>query len=178
MEVFILHAVTIKRGSIIRYTVFLIIIAAGLCCVLIQRGIKPEAAEVKLYFVDAQMMRLIPSKASIPKTTPAKMAQRVLDELIEGRDDNPKIRRIIPKLRHSMRVTVKNKTAYVDISSAAAHSHPDGRDLELLTIYSIVNSVTSVDGITNVRFTIDGKVQKDFKGHIDMRETFIPDYFM
>jgi len=30
----------------------------------------------------------------------------------------------------------------------------------------------------NVRFTIDGKRQKDFKGYIDMRETFIPDYFI
>ena len=40
--------------------------------------------------------------------------------------------------------------------------HPDGRDLELLTVYSIVNSLTGLDGIVNVRFTIDGKRQKDF----------------
>ena len=38
--------------------------------------------------------------------------------------------------------------------------------------------LTGLDGIVNVRFTIDGKRQKDFKGYIDMRETFIPDYFI
>ena len=48
----------------------------------------------------------------------------------------------------------------------------------MLMVYSIVNSLTEIDGIVNVRFTIDGRVQKDFVGYLDMRETFIPDYFV
>ena len=43
---------------------------------------------------------------------------------------------------------------------------------------TIVNSLTSIDGIVKVKFTIDGKPQKNFKGFIDMREAFIPDYYV
>ena len=45
-----------------------------------------------------------------------------------------------------------------------------------MMVYSIVNSLTNIDGIVNVRFTVDGERQKDFLGFVDMRETFIPDY--
>jgi hypothetical protein len=57
-------------------------------------------------------------------------------------------------------------------------AHPEGRELELLTIYSIVNSLTGIEGISTVRFTINHEITKDFMGYVDMRETFIPDYFM
>ena len=70
-----------------------------------------------------------------------------------------------------------DRIAYVDIKQELADKHPEGRDLELLTVYSIVNSLTGLDGIVNVRFTIDGKRQKDFKGYIDMRETFYSGLF-
>lgn len=178
MEVFILQTVTITKNSIIRYTVFLLIITAGFVCAAISRSAKAETVQVNLYFIDAQMMRLIPIKTDIPRASTEKMAQRVISELIAGHDDNPKIRRLIPNQKRCMSVKVKDKIAYVDISPDMVSSHPDGRDLELLTVYSIVNSLTSIDGVVNVRFTIDGKPQKDFKGHIDMRETFIPDYFI
>jgi hypothetical protein len=77
-----------------------------------------------------------------------------------------------------MTVKVKDKIAYVDIKKDVVNEHPDGRDLEMLTVYSIVNSLTGIDGIVNVRFTIDGKIEKKFKGYLDMRETFIPDYLV
>ena len=84
----------------------------------------------------------------------------------------------IPNVKHGIKVKVLDRIAYVDIKQELVDKHPDGRDLELLTVYSIVNSLTGLDGVVNVRFTIDGKRQKDFKGYIDMRETFIPDYFI
>ena len=75
-----------------------------------------------------------------------------------------------------MTVKVKDKIAYVDLKSSILKTQPDGRDFEILTVYSIVNSLTNVDGIVNVRFTVDGERKKDFMGYVDMRETFIPDY--
>lgn len=134
--------------------------------------------EAKLYFVDAQMMRLLPLKVYIRDFTPQKEAKILLNELIRGRDDNPKIRRIIPNIKNCMSVRVEGKTAYVNIKKEMVENHPDGRDLEILTVYSIVNSLTSIKEIETVRFTIDGKRQKDFKGFVDMRETFIPDYYV
>ena len=173
-----MQIVTLKKNTLIRHFIFLLILAIGFGTVVISQNTHTETAEVKLYYVDAQMLRLIPVNTQIPQMSTQKMAQRVADELVEGYDDNPKIRRIIPNVKHGIKVKVLDRIAYVDIKQELADKHPDGRDLELLTVYSIVNSLTGLDGIVNVRFTIDGKRQKDFKGYIDMRETFIPDYFI
>ena len=148
MEVFVLQIVTLKKNTLIRHFIFLLILAIGFGTVVISQNTHTE------------------------------MAQRVADELVEGYDDNPKIRRIIPNVKHGIKVKVLDRIAYVDLKQELVDKHPEGRDLELLTVYSIVNSLTGLDGIVNVRFTIDGKRQKDFKGYIDMRETFIPDYFI
>ncbi len=155
-----------------------VVIMLTISTLFLSCGSEKPMVGVKLYFVDAQMLRLIPLKVYIRDSTPQKEAKIVLDELIRGRDDNPKIRRLIPDIKNCMSVKTDGKMAYVNIKSKMAENHPDGRDLEILTIYSIVNSLTSIDGIDSVRFTIDGKRQKDFKGFIDMRETFIPDYYV
>ncbi len=178
MEVFTLQIITIRKKSLIRYASFLLILFLGFGTVMVSRGIKPETTEIKLYFVDEQMMRLIPVSTTIPKTTTDRMAQHVLDEIMEGRDDNPKIRRLLPYKKHGLTFKVEDNIAYVNIDKYIAENHPDGRDIEMLTVYSIVNSLAEIDGIINVRFTIDGESQKDFMGYLDMRETFIPDYYV
>ena len=173
-----MQTVTITKDFIIKHLIFLMILVFGFGAVTIARGIKTETVETSIYCVDAEMLRLIPVRTSIPKMPAKKTAQYVLDKMIEGYDDNPKIRRIIPKDEHCLKVSVKDNIAYVDISGELIENTPDGRDMEMLMVYSIVNSLTEIDGIVNVRFTIDGRVQKDFVGYLDMRETFIPDYFV
>ncbi len=173
-----MQMVTVKRNFIFKYIAFALILMVGFGAVIATHGMKTQMIETPLYFVDSEMMRLIGVKTSIPKMNTERTAQMVLDLLIAGRDENPKIRRIIPKIDDGMSVKVVDEIAYVDIKEEIVSAHPDGRDLEMLTVYSIVNSLTTIEGITNVRFTINGVVQKDFKGHIDMRETFIPDYLV
>ncbi|MCC8169462.1 MAG: GerMN domain-containing protein, partial [Oscillospiraceae bacterium] len=141
-------------------------------------GDSPDFTAVKIYFVDSEMLRLLPIETYIPNSSAQHQAKTVLNELIRGRDDNPKIKRVIPDIEGCMTVKVKDGAAYIDISKEMAEAVPESRDLELLTIYSIVNSITSVEGISTVRFTIDKQVTKDFSGFLDMRETFIPDYFI
>lgn len=141
-------------------------------------GDSPDFTAVKIYFVDSEMLRLLPIETYIPNSSAQHQAKTVLNELIRGRDDNPKIKRVIPDIEGCMTVKVKDGAAYIDISKEMAEAAPESRDLELLTIYSIVNSITSVEEISTVRFTIDKQVTKDFSGFLDMRETFIPDYFI
>ena len=173
-----MHVITIKKDTLIKHISFALIIAAAVSAFFMARIVRAEPFVTKVYFVDTQMMRLIPVKTSMPRTSIQKTAQYVLDALIEGHDDNPKIRRLIPNEKGCMTVCVKNEIAYVDIKSSMKDAHPDGRELEILTVYSIVNSLAELDGIKNVRFTIDGALERDFMGYIDMRETFTPDYFV
>lgn len=135
-------------------------------------------SKVDIYFVDSEMMRLVPVELPVKKMSAQKTANFVIDELIKGRDDNKKIRRLIPNIKGCVKVKLKHDTAYVDLSEQLVQSQPDGRDLEILTVYQIVNSLTSVEGIETVKFTIAGEEQENFKGFIDMRETFIPDYMV
>lgn len=157
---------------------FVIILIISFGTVAVSSREQPETIEVKLYFVDAGIMRLIPISARICKTDTEHEAKSVLNALISGRDDNPKIRRLIPDIKKCMSVRVNGSTAYVNITQKMIDAHPDGRELEILTVYQIVNSLTSIDGITNVRFKINSQTQKNFMGYLDMRETFIPDYFV
>lgn len=133
--------------------------------------------EVEVYFTDADMLRLLPATLYISSDlTTEKAAKLVIDELIKGRENNSKILRTIPNVKNGLNVKIVNDTAYVNMSKKFVKLHSDSHMHEVLTVYSIVNSLTSINEIKKVKFTIDGKIQPDFKGSIDMRETFVPDY--
>lgn len=132
----------------------------------------------EIYYIDGDMLRLISVDFEKSEFNTKRQAEALIYELIEGRDRNPKIKRMIPKIRNCLTVSIKDNIAYVNISGDSIKEFPDGRISENLIVYQIVNSLTSIRGIDAVRFTIDGKSQKDFKGFIDMRETFIPDYYI
>ncbi|HIU48835.1 MAG TPA: GerMN domain-containing protein [Candidatus Avimonoglobus intestinipullorum] len=134
---------------------------------------------VELYFVDSQMLRLMKTEYNVGRVSRQKAAEKVLEELIKGRDENEKILRLIPNVKKCMTVKVEHNIAYVDLKKSFVEQYTsDERQHEILLVYSIVNSLTSVEGISNVRFTIEGKEESKLKGFIDMRETFIPDYLI
>lgn len=61
--------------------------------------------------------------------------------------------------------------AYVDLSRDAATAHTGGTRDELLTIYSIVNALTSnLPAVTSVQILVDGKEVDTLAGHIDLRK--------
>ena len=123
-------------------------------------------------------MKLIPVDYYVSSKNVSKNADLVIDELIKGRDYNDNIRRIIPNNRRVLDVSVKNGVATVNISTEYLKDIKDGRFIEELFVYQIVNSLSTLDGIKRVKFLIDGKVQKNLFGYLDMREAYIPDYYV
>lgn len=140
------------------------------------RAEKKEMSVPDVYYVDSDMLRLVSVSTPCDGTTPQQQAEEVVKLLIEGKDHNKKIQRMIPDVKGCISVKVLSNTAYVDIKGKELF--PDGRVAEELVVYQIVNSLTSIDGIVKVKFTFDGREEKVFKGFIDMRETFIPDYYV
>jgi spore germination protein GerM len=60
--------------------------------------------------------------------------------------------------------------AYVDLSKEVAAAHTGGTQDELLTIYSIVDALTSnLPAVTAVQLLVDGKEVDTLAGHIDLR---------
>ena len=89
-----MQIVTLKKNTLIRHFIFLLILAIGFGTVVISQNTHTEMTEVKLYYVDAQMLRLIPVKTQIPQMSTQKMAQRVADELVEGMNIDDVISRL------------------------------------------------------------------------------------
>ncbi|MGE0451648.1 MAG: GerMN domain-containing protein [Vicinamibacterales bacterium] len=61
-------------------------------------------------------------------------------------------------------------TAFVDLSREVASAHPGGSLNELLTIYTIVQALTSnIPAVTSVQLLVDGKEVETLAGHVDIR---------
>ena len=59
---------------------------------------------------------------------------------------------------------------YVDLSEAVRKNHPGGSNTELLTVYSIVNSlILNITTIERVKILIDGQETPTLAGHIDLQ---------
>lgn len=157
-----------------RKLVFFMIILAGatLFVVSCSRSEDVPRANAEIYFVDARLNRLLPYTDSIIDAEPEDMARDALNKLIAGRDSSDNIRRIIPNIKDSVTVRVKDNVAYVDITSDIKKEMHYSRDIEKLFVYQIVNTLTSIKGIRFVRFTVDGAIHKEFLGFYDMRDVY------
>lgn len=138
---------------------------------------KNNIETAQIYCVDSDLYKLIPYDVDIESKNTQQAAQMVVDKLVYGMQYE-KIRHTIPCVDKGVTVRVEGDTAYVNLSEEMVETHPNDMDSEYLTVYSIVNSLASLDGVTAIKFTIDGKEKKDFKGFLDMRETFLPDYMV
>ena len=59
---------------------------------------------------------------------------------------------------------------YVDLSETVRKNHPGGCNSELLTIYSVVNSlILNIPEIQRVKILIDGNETLTLAGHIDLQ---------
>ena len=60
--------------------------------------------------------------------------------------------------------------AYVDLSPEVQKNHPGGTTAESLTVYALVNTLTSnLPAISGVQLLIDGKEIDTLAGHLDLR---------
>ncbi len=63
--------------------------------------------------------------------------------------------------------------AFVDLSPEVSTAHPGGSTNELLTIYAIVNAVTTnMPSVERVQILIGGKQADTLAGHVDLRRPF------
>jgi hypothetical protein len=60
--------------------------------------------------------------------------------------------------------------AFVDLSADISMKHPGGTHAELLTVYSVVNTITTnLQGVQRVQLLVDGKEADSIAGHVDVR---------
>jgi hypothetical protein len=77
-----------------------------------------------------------------------------------------------------LRTVFFTKTAdlYVDLTADVQTNHPGGATNEILTVYALVNALTSnLPAITSVQILIDGREVDTLAGHLDLRRPIEPD---
>ncbi len=134
-------------------------------------SLKPSQTTLThLYFSDQDNHFLIAEERSLKHpANPAFFAKRIVEALIKG----PQLGlvRTIPKSTKIRAIYVtQDGICYVDLTSTIADQHPGGIKSELLTVYSIVNSIVlNVPEVEAVKILINGSESKTLAGHIDLQ---------
>jgi len=134
----------------------------------------PPLKAVKLCFAgpDGNYLSLEERKI-ILREEPNAQIKDVLKELIRG-PENKDLSSILPNETEVRAVYLRNQDIYVDFSSSLSENHPGGSTGELLTVYSIVNTLLlNFPSYTRVQILIQGKPRETLAGHIDIRNPFL-----
>jgi spore germination protein GerM len=122
---------------------------------------------VDLYFADLNGKNLVTEKREVEATdTLINQAKYVILELIKGPDNS--LIRTIPNGTKLRDLSLNaNGIAFIDFGPELISKHPGGSYGELLTIYSIVNSLTlNFKEIKKVQILVKGKKVETIAGHI------------
>ena len=130
-----------------------------------------DEVTVKLYFSNGDSTGLDVEVRRIIVNPNQELGGYVLTELIKGPVDE-NLKPTVPPETKVLDLKVLDGVCYVDLSSDFVTKHSGGTSEELLTIYSIVNSLTSIEGIDKVQFLIEGEKQTTFKGGVDFSIQF------
>ena len=123
---------------------------------------------ITLYFSDENGENLISEvrKVTVPKGEVKE--KLVVSELLKGPKELKNLQ-VIPSGTKILSVETTDEVCYVNFSKEIIEKHPGGTYAEIMTIYSIVNSLTELSNINKVQFLIDGEIREVFK-HIMINE--------
>lgn len=118
-----------------------------------------ENREVTLYFADDQAMYVVPEKRNINMEQNAskdKLIKVLLEEMIKG-PTNTDLYPTIPKETRVNSVVVVGERATIDFSEEMYTKHSRGAAGEDMTLTSIANTLTEIEGIKEIVLLLNGK---------------------
>ncbi|MEG6616535.1 GerMN domain-containing protein [Peptococcaceae bacterium 1198_IL3148] len=136
-----------------------------------------QKEKVKLYFSDEQALFLKPEVREVTiKGEP--LAEIVVKELIKGPTEEG-LKKTVPPETELRSLQVEEGVAYLNLSKEVQTKHWGGTTGEMMTVYSIVNTLTDLNiGIEKVQFLVEGEKQETLVGHLSTFEPIAPDWFM
>jgi spore germination protein GerM len=140
-----------------------------------KKVVSKEKREVTLFFSDEDGEYLIGEKRQILKRGDVeKEAREAVTELTRG----PK-GKLIPTLPPQTKLLALNLNekglVKVSFNQALTRDHPGGSSAEIMTVYSIVNSLAiNFPQIKRVQILIEGKEVETIKGHLSLKKPVSP----
>ncbi|KXL53028.1 sporulation and spore germination [Anaerotignum neopropionicum] len=133
-----------------------------------------EYAILKLYFSNSDASDLIVEDRVVEVNANQPKERTILEQLIAGPKEEGHFATIPPETKIMDVTTTSDGVCYVNLSQEFVTKHNGGSAGELLTIYSIVNSLAEMENVGKVQFLIEGEKVEAFKGHVDFSTPFVP----
>jgi len=131
--------------------------------------------DADIFFSDMDADLLISEKRTLAwDKDPEKRAALLLRELLRGPAGAAV--RTTPETAQLRSVSIASDgTARADFSAELSGAHPGGSSSEVLTVYSIVNTLAlNIDAVKKVQILIEGRPADTIAGHVDCRQPFEP----
>jgi hypothetical protein len=133
----------------------------------------PGRQVAHLYFADARERHLVAEQRMISHfADDVALSRRLIELLVQGPTQGGS--RTLPAGAGLRALFITGAgTVYLDFEAEAFSGHPGGAAAELLSIYSIVNTlVLNVDSVRSVKFLIGGHEAATLVGHVDLQDAF------
>jgi len=139
-------------------------------------GESERKINVKLFFQAADRPGLVIEERPVTFSTDlSRQLRGVVEELIHGSKIG-----LGPTLAPETKVldvfVTARGVAYVDLSKDVVTGHPGGSEAERMTVYSVVNSLsTSFPAVKRVQILVEDKPAETLAGHVDLTRPLPPD---
>jgi len=130
---------------------------------------QPDQETVTLYFGDKRSGYLVQENRRI-QVGPEGLETRLVMELIKGPSSPGRVSTIPGKVKIRSPVAVKDGIATVDFDREIKTGHWGGSAGEILTVYSVVNTLTELEHVRAVRFLVEGEEVDTLLGHLYLGE--------
>ena len=132
---------------------------------------KPAEVEVSLYYGDENIANLSAEKRTFKNDS--SLAKAVVQAIIDG-PHNENLCILIPSDTEIISVSVSGDLCTINLNDEFTN-FTGGTSMENLAIYSIVNSLCSIEGISKVKIDIEGNKNAMFGGHYSLEDAFTKD---
>lgn len=129
-------------------------------------------AILTLYFANAEGTDLVSEERVVEVNANQTREKTVLEQLIAGPEEKGSVATIPIGTKIRDVTTTDDGTCYVNLSEEFVLKQTGGEKEELLTIYSIVDSLCKLDQIDRVQFLIEGKKLDTYKNDLQFKTPF------
>lgn len=128
-----------------------------------------ERSEMTLYFADAEGEGLVEEKREVMHSSNTSMERLVVEQLLEG-PQTEGCQATIPPDTKLLNLSVTDNVCYLNFDAAFLNNTLGGR--EELPIYSIVNSLTQLNTVNRVQFSVNGSPTVMFRDVLSLDTLF------
>jgi len=123
-----------------------------------------------LYYGSSDARALVPVRRDVPAATSVvEQGRQIL--AVQFQDAPQPYVQVVPKGTKLRAFYVTERgDAFVDLSGDVVSAHPGGSLTELLTVYAVVNAITTnLPAVQRVQILVEGREVDTIAGHVDVR---------